>query len=105
MPPPLRHLSRKRRYGGGSARHIESGIPQIYSRTSDRFRRNTAAGFGFYERPLSHPTRLLRAQRAWRRRDERNRAGQLQLRALIVSGRFRVVAEVARRNNWMPMSR
>src|SRR5439155_24515148 len=39
MPPPLRHLLRKRRYGGGSARHIESGIPQIYSRTSDRFRR------------------------------------------------------------------
>src|SRR5438067_8871740 len=110
MPLPLRHLLRKRRYGGGSARHIESGFRRptrvpVYSRTSDRFRRNTAAGFGFYERPLSHPTRLLRAQRAWLRRDERNRAGQLQLRALIVSGRFRVVAEVARRNNWMPMSR
>jgi len=35
----LRHLLRKRRYGGGSARRIESGIPQIYSRTSDRSRR------------------------------------------------------------------
>ena len=40
VPPPLRPLSRKPRYGGGSARHIEFGIPQmIYSRTSDRFRR------------------------------------------------------------------
>jgi hypothetical protein len=39
VPPPLRHLSRKPRYSGGSARHIEFGIPQIYSRTSDRFRR------------------------------------------------------------------
>src|SRR3979411_2638842 len=81
MPLPLRHLLRKRRYGGGSARRIETWISQIYSRT-------TAAGFGFSARPLSHPTRLLRAQRAWRRRDERNRAGQLQLRALIVSGTF-----------------
>src|SRR5258707_1155716 len=36
---------------------------------------------------------------------ERNRAGQLQLRAVIVRGSFRVVAEVVRRNNWMPMSR
>src|SRR6266403_3217383 len=39
MPPPLRHLLRKPRYSGGSARHVESGIPQIYSRTSDRYRR------------------------------------------------------------------
>src|ERR1700752_3529200 len=39
MPPPLRHFSRKPRYSGKSARHIEFGIPQIYSRTSDRFRR------------------------------------------------------------------
>src|SRR5438067_2581426 len=59
MPPPLRHLLRKPRYSGGSARHIETGILQIYSRTSDRFRRNTAAGFGFYERPLSYPQRPL----------------------------------------------
>jgi len=44
MPLPLRHLLRKRRYGGGSARHIESGFRRstrvpVYSRTSDRFRR------------------------------------------------------------------
>src|SRR3984957_5244026 len=40
MPPPLRHLSP--RYSGGSVRHIEFGVPQIYSRTRDRNRRYLA---------------------------------------------------------------
>src|SRR5437763_2009438 len=75
MPAPLRHLLRKRRYGGGSARRIESGIPQIYSRTSLlAYQRPLSAQHGRWFRLLRTtafpPTRLLRAQRAWRRRDE-----------------------------------
>jgi hypothetical protein len=55
MPPPLRHLSRKPRYSGGSARHIEFGIPQIYSRISDRFRRIRVVA----ERPGEGPFTIL----------------------------------------------
>ena len=51
MQPALLHLSL--RYSGGSARPIEFGIPQIYSRTSDRFRRRAADG------PLSNPIETL----------------------------------------------
>jgi hypothetical protein len=56
--PPLRHLSRKPpRYSGGSARHIEFGIPQmIYSRTSDRFRGNSPVAAHSGDRLLSEPT-------------------------------------------------
>ena len=64
MPLPLRHLLRKRRYGGGSARHIESGIPQIYSRTSDRFRRIFLLAAHLGEGRFNQSTA---ATQAWRR--------------------------------------
>jgi hypothetical protein len=66
MPPPLRHLLRKPRYSGGSARHIESGIPQIYSRTSDRNRRIAAV---LHERKDLDPSHPLQ-QVYYRRRRE-----------------------------------
>jgi hypothetical protein len=50
----LRHFSRKPLYSGGSARHIGFGIPQIYSRTSDRFRRVLAVHRSIGERPAHH---------------------------------------------------
>jgi len=105
MPLPLRHLLRKRRYGGGSARHIESG-----------FRRSTrvpATAFGA-TRPLvsastndRFPTQLGCREPSAHGDDATSATAPANssYRALIVSGTFRVVAEVARRNNWMPMSR
>jgi len=104
MPLPLRHLLRKRRYGGGSARRIESGIPQIYSRTSDRFGAtrplvSASTNDRFPPNPVAEPS--AHGYDATSATAPANSS----YRALIVSGTFRVVAEVARRNNWMPMSR
>ena len=56
MPPRLRHLSRKPRYSGGSVRHIEFGFPQIYSRTSDRYRRISPIAVHLCEGRLAEPT-------------------------------------------------
>jgi len=67
MPPPLRHFSRKPRYSGGPARHIEFGIPQIYSRTSDRFRRVSSVAVRPGEGRLTEPTAAARLSRQQRR--------------------------------------
>ena len=62
MPPPLRHLLRKRRIGSP----YRIGIPQIYSRTSDRFRRIAAV---LHERKDLDPSHPLQ-QVYYRRRRE-----------------------------------
>jgi hypothetical protein len=51
MPPPLRHLSRKPRIGSP----FEFWIPQIYSRTSNRFRRNFAVAARSSDGPFGIP--------------------------------------------------
>ena len=74
MPLPLRHLLRKRRYGGGSARHIDLGFrrstrvratafgatrPLVSASTNDRFPPNSVA---------ESPARMATTRRAQPRR-------------------------------------
>jgi hypothetical protein len=69
MPPPLRHLSRKPRYSGGSARHIKFGIPQILLA---------------YQRPLSA---LPRRPRSFARRTGLHPFGSQNLHSWIGTDR------------------
>ena len=61
--------SRKPRYSGGWARHIEFGIPQIYSRISGRFRRQSVIGRAASGGPLFEPERsfvvAVSGDRSW----------------------------------------